>query len=114
MLFREATFPDIALKELHETLPFQAKNLIPLPMKDSILDFVPLSREEQPQGGVLHGLIVATLAAGLEKTAKAVESAGMYVTSVDTSAFSLARMFSEDSQEHTVYTNLTLPNKREG
>ncbi|WP_314687811.1 pilus assembly protein PilM [uncultured Bifidobacterium sp.] len=63
---------------------------------------MPLSREEQPQGGVLHGLIVATLAAGLEKTAKAVESAGMFVTSVDTSAFSLARMFSEDSQEHTV------------
>lgn len=97
MIYREAAFPEMALAELRETLPFQAKNIIPLPMEDTTLDFVPLTREELPDGARLHGIVVATLRAGLERTAHSVESAGFKVASIDAGAFCLARVFADET-----------------
>ena len=81
------------------TLPFQAKSLIPLPVDESVLDFVPLSLEEGDQGQMLHGLIVATLRAGLEKTARIIEDSGFVVTSIDAAPFALSRLFGDPNQE---------------
>ena len=94
MIFREASFPEMPLPELRETLPFQAKDKIALPVNESLLDFVPIRREETQGGAFLHGLIVATLSNGVEHTAQAVEEAGVTIESIDASAFSLARLFS--------------------
>lgn len=99
MVFREADFPYMALDDLRATLPFQAKSMIPLPAEESVLDFVPLSLEEGGQGQQLHGLIVATLRAGLEKTARVIEDAGFVVTSVDAAPFALSRLFGDPNQE---------------
>ncbi|MBW3095517.1 type IV pilus assembly protein PilM [Bifidobacterium sp. 64T4] len=98
MVFREADFPYMALDDLHATLPFQAKNMIPLPVEESVLDFVPLSLEESDQGQMLHGLIVATLRAGLEKTARVLEDSGFVITSVDAAPFALSRLFGDPNQ----------------
>ena len=70
MVFREADFPYMSLADLRSTLPFQAKGMIPLPIEESELDFVPLSVVDDEQNGKqLHGILVATLRGGLEKTA---------------------------------------------
>ena len=101
MVFREATFPEMALEDLKASLPFQAKSLIALPVEESVLDFVPLSREITDKGPQLKGLVVGVLEAGLEKTAQSVEKAGFVLTSIDAAAFSLARVFNESSKNKT-------------
>lgn len=102
VVYREMTFPEMPLAELHDTLPFQVKNYIALPVDDSIIDFVPLTREEQAQGAVLHGMVVATLRTGVEKTTTAIQNAGFAVRSVDVSAFSLARVFRDQSRDKAI------------
>lgn len=67
MVFREADFPYMSLNDLKSTLPFQAKGMIPLPIEESELDFVPLNAIDSEQGKQLHGILVATLRNGLEK-----------------------------------------------
>lgn len=58
----------MSLADLRSTLPFQAKGMIPLPIEESELDFVPLSVVDDEQNGKqLHGILVATLRGGLEK-----------------------------------------------
>ena len=102
VVYREMTFPEMPLAELRDTLPFQVKNYIALPVDDSIIDFVPLTREEQAQGAVLHGMVVATLRTGVEKTTTAIQNAGFAVRSVDVSAFSLARVFRDQSRDKAI------------
>ncbi|MFR1605297.1 MAG: hypothetical protein ACLSUZ_00845 [Bifidobacterium pseudocatenulatum] len=41
--------------------------MIPLPIEESELDFVPLNVIDSEQGKQLHGILVATLRNGLEK-----------------------------------------------
>ena len=84
MVFRETDFPYMSLADLRSTLPFQAKGMIPLPIEESELDFVPLSVVDDEQNGKqLHGILVATLRGGLEKTAYTAEEAGFVITSTD-------------------------------
>ena len=102
VVYREMTFPEMPLAELHDTLPFQVKNYIALPVDDSIIDFVPLTREEQAQGAVLHCMVVATLHTGVERTTTAIQNAGFAVRSVDVGAFSLARIFRDQSRDKAI------------
>lgn len=102
VVYREKTFPEMPLAELHDTLPFQVKNHIALPVDDSIIDFVPLTREEQAQGAVLHCMVVATLHTGAERTTTAIQNAGFAVRSVDVGAFSLARIFRDQSRDKAI------------
>lgn len=102
VVYREMTFPEMPLAELHDTLPFQVKNYIALPVDDAIIDFVPLTREEQAQGAVLHGMVVATLYTGVERTTTAIQNAGFAVRSVDVGAFSLARIFRDQSRDKAI------------
>ena len=102
MVFREADFPYMSLADLRSTLPFQAKGMIPLPIEESELDFVPLSVVDDEQNGKqLHGILVATLRGGLEKTAYTAEEAGFVITSIDAGPFALARLFSDTNQAQT-------------
>ena len=102
MVFREADFPYMSLSDLRSTLPFQSKGMIPLPIEESELDFVPLSvLDDEQNGKQLHGILVATLRSGLEKTARAAEDAGFVITSIDAGPFALARLFADASQEQT-------------
>ena len=102
MVFRETDFPYMSLADLRSTLPFQAKGMIPLPIEESELDFVPLSVVDDEQNGKqLHGILVATLRGGLEKTAYTAEEAGFVITSIDAGPFALARLFSDTNQAQT-------------
>ena len=101
MVFREADFPYMSLNDLKSTLPFQAKGMIPLPIEESELDFVPLNVIDSEQGKQLHGILVATLRNGLEKTARTAEDAGFVITSIDAGPFALARLFADTNQQQT-------------
>ena len=101
MVFREADFPYMSLNDLKSTLPFQAKGMIPLPIEESELDFVPLNVIDREQGKQLHGILVATLRNGLEKTARTAEDAGFVITSIDAGPFALARLFADTNQQQT-------------
>ena len=101
MVFREADFPYMSLNDLKSTLPFQAKGMIPLPIEESELDIVPLNVIDSEQGKQLHGILVATLSNGLEKTARTAEDAGFVITSIDAGPFALARLFADTNQQQT-------------
>lgn len=101
MVFRETDFPYMSLNDLKSTLPFQAKGMIPLPIEESELDFVPLNVIDSEQGKQLHGILVATLRNGLEKTARTAEDAGFVITSIDAGPFALARLFADTNQQQT-------------
>lgn len=101
MVFRETDSPYMSLNDLKSTLPFQAKGMIPLPIEESELDFVPLNVIDSEQGKQLHGILVATLRNGLEKTARTAEDAGFVITSIDAGPFALARLFADTNQQQT-------------
>ena len=63
---------------------------------------MPLRREKTNQGYQLHGLLVASLRSGIEKTANAVEQAGLIVSSVDASPFCMARLYKKESKDGNV------------
>lgn len=63
---------------------------------------MPLTREEQAQGAVLHCMVVATLHTGVERTTTAIQNAGFAVRSVDVGAFSLARIFRDQSRDKAI------------
>ncbi len=100
MIYREASFPRMSLAELRETLRFQTKSIIPLPLDDCVMDFVPLSIEQTDQGEKYHGMVVASLRAGVEKSAKSIEDAGLKVAAIDAAAFSLSRVFDNASHDN--------------
>ena len=59
------------------------------------------SPNDEQNGKQLHGILVATLRGGLEKTAYTAEEAGFVITSIDAGSFALARLFSDTNQAQT-------------
>lgn len=51
---------------------------------------------------MLHGMVVATLHTGVERTTTAIQNAGFAVRSVDVGAFSLARIFRDQSRDKAI------------
>ncbi|WJL94333.1 pilus assembly protein PilM [Microbacterium sp. ET2] len=73
--------------QIRQALPFEVQDRLPVPVDQAVLDFVPTAQDDR---GV-HGLLVAAVAEHMEELVGALEQAKLRATSIDLTAFGLAR-----------------------
>jgi type IV pilus assembly protein PilM len=88
---RDLTVPKMSLKLIREALPFQAQDMISVPVVDALLDFYPLSESDGKEGPQVNGLLVAAVKEAVQRNVHAVELAGLNPAGVDLTAFALSR-----------------------
>jgi type IV pilus assembly protein PilM len=92
VVIRQVDLPWLPLDELRASLPFQAQDLLPMPVETALLDFWPLEEVTTPSGVRLQrGLLVAAARETAEKTVAAVQRAGLVPVSLDILPLALIR-----------------------
>lgn len=90
VMVRDFTVPALPPHQLKKTLPFQAKDVIALPMDQALLDFSPLGPKNDTDNTVT-GLLSGIPRDAVVKAVHAVEKAKLTVVRVDLSPFGLLR-----------------------
>jgi type IV pilus assembly protein PilM len=88
---RDLTVPKMSLKLIREALPFQAQDMISVPVVDALLDFYPISESDGKEGPQVNGLLVAAVKEAVQRNVHAVELAGLNPAGVDLTAFAMSR-----------------------
>jgi type IV pilus assembly protein PilM len=89
VVVREVDVSNLPPKEMRQALPFQVRDVLPLPVEEALLDFYPL--EEPGSADTVHGLLIAAPKEAVTKMVNAVEKAGLHVEKVDLSIFAALR-----------------------
>jgi type IV pilus assembly protein PilM len=101
LVVREMSVSNLPAKEMHQSLPFQVRDMLPLAVERSILDFRPL--EDPGDSPTVRGLLIAVPKEAVMTTVDAVERAGLHVVGVDLSSFALLRAASRlDAQVEAI------------
>jgi len=97
IVVREMSVANLPERELRNSLPFQVRDALPLPVERSLLDFYPL--EDPGRNETVRGLLIAAPKEAVLTAVRAVERAGLHVVRVDLASFALLRATSTlDSQ----------------
>jgi type IV pilus assembly protein PilM len=101
LVVREMSVSNLPAKELSRSLPFQVRDMLPLAVERSLLDFHPL---EEPGGNqTVRGLLIAVPKDAVLALVQAVEKAGLHVVNVDLASFALLRAASRlDAQVEAI------------
>jgi type IV pilus assembly protein PilM len=91
LLARDFTVPKMPMARIRESLPFQAQELLPVPVADALLDFYPVAEAESEHGTVINGLLIAAVKEAVTGNIKAVTGAGLSTVDVDAIPFALSR-----------------------
>ena len=89
IVVREMSVSNLPGRELRRALPFQVRDVLPLPVERSLLDFYPL--EAPGTGATLRGLLIAAPKDPVLTAVRTIERAGLHVVGVDLSSFALLR-----------------------
>jgi type IV pilus assembly protein PilM len=101
VVVREMALPNLPPAELRKALPFQVRDVLPLPVEESVLDFLPL--EDPGKNETVTGLLVAAPKEAVLAAVRAVERAGLHVARVDLASFALLRAVSRlDGQPEAI------------
>ncbi|HET9516408.1 MAG TPA: type IV pilus assembly protein PilM [Actinoplanes sp.] len=101
LVVREMSVSNLPAKELRKSLPFQVRDMLPLAVDRSVLDFHPL--EEPGDSPTVRGLLIAMPKEAVLLVVDAVERAGLHVSGVDLASFALLRAASRlDSQVEAI------------
>jgi type IV pilus assembly protein PilM len=95
VLVRDLTIPHLGAAQQAKALPYQAREVVALPMNEVVLDFSPLGPPD-PQTKMVHGLLLATPRAPVVAAVQAVEKAGLKVARVDLSSFAAMRAIADE------------------
>ena len=95
VLVRELIVPNLEPHQLAKALPYQAREVIALPMEQVILDFAQLT-EPDPETNMISGLLLATPREPVLAAVTAIERAGLHVARVDLSAFGALRAIGDE------------------
>lgn len=95
VLVRQMTIPDLDPQQRAKALPFQAREIVALPIDEVVLDFCQLG-EADPETNMVSGLLLATPRAPILNAVGAVERAGLQVVRVDLSSFGSLRSIADD------------------
>ena len=90
VVVRQVEVSNLPAKELRQALPFQVRDVLPIPVEAAVLDFYPLERS----GGdkeTIRGLLMAAPKEAVIDTVRAVERAGLHVAQVDLACFAALR-----------------------
>jgi type IV pilus assembly protein PilM len=101
LVVREMSVSNLPPKEMRRSLPFQVKDMLPLAVERSLLDFRPL--EEPGTNPTVRGLLIAMPKDAVMELVQAVEKAGLHVVNVDLASFALLRAASRlDTQVEAI------------
>ena len=89
IVVREMSVTNVPDRELRQTLPFQVRHVLPLPVEQSLLDFYPL--EVPGDAPTVRGLLIAAPKAAVLTAVRTVERANLHVARVDLASFALIR-----------------------
>jgi type IV pilus assembly protein PilM len=95
IVVRDMTVPNLSPDQRAKALPFQAKEIVALPMDQVLLDFAALG-DPDPETGMIAGLLVATPRLPVLSAVEAVERAGLKVARVDLSSFAALRSIADE------------------
>jgi type IV pilus assembly protein PilM len=95
LIVRDMTVPNLNAEQRAKALPYQAREIVALPMDQVLLDFAELG-EPDPETGMIHGLLIATPRAPVLMAVNAVEKAGLKVARVDLSSFAALRSIADE------------------
>lgn len=95
IVVRDMTIPNLSPDQRAKALPYQAREIVALPMDQVLLDFAPLG-EPDPETNLLAGLLVATPRQPVLAAVAAVEKAGLKVARVDLSTFATLRSIADE------------------
>ncbi|WP_051208986.1 pilus assembly protein PilM [Propionicicella superfundia] len=87
LLVREYVSPRLDRAVLRETLPFAVQDLLPVPLEQAVLDFLPIRESAED----VSGLLVATVADGIERLISTLSMAKLRTDAVDFVPFGLVR-----------------------
>ncbi|GAA2514324.1 type IV pilus assembly protein PilM [Pilimelia columellifera] len=89
IVVREMVVTNLPPRELKQSLPFQVRDSLPLPVERSLLDFFPL--EDAGDRKTVRGLLIAAPKDAVLSEVKAAAKAGLKVVRVDLASFALLR-----------------------
>ena len=78
--------------DLKASLRYQAADLVPMPVEEAVLDFVPLEEVVTDSSRQLRGLLVAAAQDAVLDAIRAVQKAGLKVSTVDLTPFAVLRV----------------------
>jgi type IV pilus assembly protein PilM len=103
VVVRELDMPWMPLAQVHASLPFQVQDLLPMPVEEALLDYVPTGETTKPEGRFYRGLLVAASRDTVNNNVLATEGAGLRPRVVDLNAFALQRALARgDFADRTV------------
>jgi type IV pilus assembly protein PilM len=101
LVVREMSVSNLPAKEMRKSLPFQVRDMLPLAVERSLLDFHPL--EDPGDNPTVRGLLIAMPKDAVMTTVQAVEKAGLHVVDVDLASFAVLRAASRlDAQVEAI------------
>ncbi|MDQ2749892.1 MAG: type IV pilus assembly protein PilM [Pseudonocardiales bacterium] len=95
VLVRDMQIPDLSPQQRALALPFQAREIVALPMDQVVLDFAQLG-EADPDTNLVSGLLIATPRQPVLAAVEAVERAGLKVARVDLASFAALRSIADE------------------
>ena len=95
VVVRSLQIPNLSAEQRAKALPFQAREIIALPMDEVILDYVQLG-DPDAATGLVSGLLIASPRRPVLAAVAAVERAGLTVARVDLSSFGALRSTADE------------------
>lgn len=95
VVVRDMSIPNLSADQQAKALPFQAREIVALPMDQVILNFTQLGDVDQ-ETNMLHGLLIATPRLPVLAAVEAVEKSGLKVARVDLSTFAALRSIAHE------------------
>lgn len=96
VVVRDLEMPDLPPDQLAKALPFKAREVVPLPLDQALIDWIALG-EVDPATGMIPGLLIATPRQPVLAAVQAVERAGLQVARVDLSSFAALRAIADET-----------------
>ena len=92
VVVRLVDLPWLPADELKASLKFQVADLVPMPVEEAVLDFVPLEEITTDSSRMVRGLLVAAAQDAVLDAIRAAQRAGLRVSSVDLTPFAVLRV----------------------
>lgn len=89
VVVRAAELPWVDAADLQKSLPYLVGDLLPIPVEDAVLDFMPFAAPVK--GEPMHGLLVASPREHVTAMVRCAERAGLRPVAVDLASFALLR-----------------------
>jgi type IV pilus assembly protein PilM len=91
LFVRLVDVPWMPPNEFRSSLKFQVADLVPMPVEEAVLDFVPLEDIEKDNARLVRGLLVAASQDMVLGAIRACQKAGLKVTTADLTPFAVLR-----------------------